>query len=49
MESNRHLQSLNAEVELVTDEGFRGNKLVAFYCQNEKCGYVELYRVKQTW
>lgn len=49
MESDRHLQGLGAETELVTDQGFRGDKLKAFYCENEKCGYVELYRIKKAW
>jgi predicted nucleic-acid-binding Zn-ribbon protein len=47
MQGDRHLQELGSEVELVTDNGYRGDKLKAFYC--DKCGYVELYRIKRDW
>jgi hypothetical protein len=38
---------MGSEVELVADGAPLGEKLRAFY--REKCGYVELYKIKRTW
>ncbi len=45
MNEDKHLEALGCHVELVPSEGFLGDKVLAFYC--EKCGYVEVYRVKK--
>lgn len=45
MQEDKDLRALNSEVELVSEHGFRGDKLKAFYC--ESCGYLELYRKKK--
>lgn len=47
MQGDRHLAEMGSEVELLTDKGFRGDKIKPFYC--EKCGYIELYRIKKDW
>jgi predicted RNA-binding Zn-ribbon protein involved in translation (DUF1610 family) len=46
MNEDKHLEALGCHVELVPAEGFLGDKVLAFYC--DKCGYVELYRLKKT-
>jgi predicted RNA-binding Zn-ribbon protein involved in translation (DUF1610 family) len=45
MQSDKHLQSLGSETELVGKNGFLGDKMKVFYCVN--CGYIELYRAKK--
>lgn len=45
MQSDKHLQSLGSETELVSKNGFLGDKVKVFYCV--KCGYIELYREKK--
>jgi predicted nucleic-acid-binding Zn-ribbon protein len=47
MQDDKHLQALGSELELVSYESFRGDRLKVFYC--EKCGYVELYRVGDSY
>jgi predicted nucleic-acid-binding Zn-ribbon protein len=42
MRSDKHLQSLGSETELVSMNGFLGDRVKVFYCV--KCGYIELYR-----
>lgn len=42
MQEDKHLQSLGSETELVSENGFLGDKVRVFYC--EKCGFIELYR-----
>jgi hypothetical protein len=40
MQSEKHLQALGSEVELVSKTAFSGDKIKVCYC--EKCGYIEL-------
>jgi predicted nucleic-acid-binding Zn-ribbon protein len=44
MQADKHLQSLGTETELVTEKDFFGDTVRVFCCENEKCGYIELYR-----
>jgi len=41
MQEDKHLQALNCEVELVSEDAYRGERLQVFY--REKCSYVEMY------
>jgi predicted nucleic-acid-binding Zn-ribbon protein len=45
MQADKHLQSLGSETELVSHEGFLGDEIRVFYCEN--CGFIELYRIKK--
>ena len=42
MQSDKHLQALGSELELVSKIAFLGDKIRVHYCEN--CGYMELYR-----
>jgi predicted nucleic-acid-binding Zn-ribbon protein len=44
MQSDKHLQALGSELELVSKIAFLGDKIRVYYCEN--CGYMELYRQK---
>jgi len=45
MQSDKHLEALGYETELVPEKGFIGDKIRVFYCGS--CGYMELYQIKK--
>jgi predicted nucleic-acid-binding Zn-ribbon protein len=45
MQSEKHLQALGSEIELVSKSAFMGDRVKVHCC--EKCGFIELYREKK--
>jgi hypothetical protein len=37
MQEDKHLQALNCEVELVSEDAYRGERLQVFYCEKWLC------------
>jgi predicted nucleic-acid-binding Zn-ribbon protein len=45
MQGDKQVKIFGSELELVSENGFLGDKIRTFYC--ESCGFLELYREKR--